>query len=199
MSNHYLNWRWHIVHWTSVNNFLWNFSQHVNFFHGGDFCLSLNMLIISISPKIPEPLFTKKCLSDKLNTLRPRQNGRHFPDNIFKCIFFNENVSISIKNSLKFVPKGSINNIPALVQIMAWCQPGDKPSTEPMMFCLLTYMGHSASMSQWPFQDSGHIGPYNPCKPGNYDHTLGLYSLRRPHLFGIRIPIINMRQPVWGL
>ena len=29
--------------------------------------------------------------------------------------------------SLKFVPKGSVNNIPALVQIMAWRQSGDKP------------------------------------------------------------------------
>ena len=27
-----------------------------------------------------------------LNTLRPRQNGHHFPDDIFKCIFLNENV-----------------------------------------------------------------------------------------------------------
>ena len=50
-----------------------------------------------------------------LNTLRPRQHGRHFPDDIFRCIFLNENVSVSIKISLKFVPKGQINNIPALV------------------------------------------------------------------------------------
>ena len=49
------------------------------------------------------------------NTLRPRQDGRRFPDDIFKCIFFNENAWISIKISLKFVPKGQINNIPALV------------------------------------------------------------------------------------
>ena len=27
-----------------------------------------------------------------INTLRPTQNGHHFPDNIFKCIFLNENV-----------------------------------------------------------------------------------------------------------
>ena len=26
-----------------------------------------------------------------LNTLRPRQKGRHFADDIFKCIFVNEN------------------------------------------------------------------------------------------------------------
>ena len=55
-----------------------------------------------------------------VNTLRPRQNGRHFPDDIFKWTFLNENISISIKISLNFVPKGSINNIPALVQIIAW-------------------------------------------------------------------------------
>ena len=50
-----------------------------------------------------------------INTLRPRQNGRHFADAIFKCIFLNDNVSIPIKISMKFVPKGPINNIPALV------------------------------------------------------------------------------------
>ena len=72
------------------------------------------------------------------STLRPRQNGRHFPDDIFKCIFLNENAWISIRISLKFVPKGPINNIPALVQIMAWRRPGDKPSSEPMMIILTT-------------------------------------------------------------
>ena len=49
-----------------------------------------------------------------VNTLRPRQNGRHFADDMFKCIFFNANVWIPIEISLKFVPNGSINNNPAL-------------------------------------------------------------------------------------
>ena len=75
-----------------------------------------------------------------MNTLRPRQNGRHFADNIFKCIFLNENVSFSIKISPKFVPKGPIYNIPALVQIMAWRRPGDKPLSEPMMVNLPTHI-----------------------------------------------------------
>ena len=44
-------------------------------------------------------------------TLRPKQNGRHFPDDIFKRIFLNENAWISLKISLKFVPNGPINNI----------------------------------------------------------------------------------------
>ena len=76
----------------------------------------------------------------RLNTLRPRQNGRHFPDDIFKWIFLNENVWISINISLKFVPKGPINNIPTLVQVMAWRRPGDKPLSEPMMVRLPTHI-----------------------------------------------------------
>ena len=34
------------------------------------------------------------------NTLRPTQNGRRFADDIFKCFFLNENVSIAIEISL---------------------------------------------------------------------------------------------------
>ena len=61
-------------------------------------------------------------------------------DDIFNHIFLNKNVRISIKISLKFVPKGPINNIPALVQIMAWRRPGNKPLSEPMMVGLLTHI-----------------------------------------------------------
>ena len=74
------------------------------------------------------------------NTLRLRPNGPHFADDIFKCIFLNENVLIPIKISMKFVPKGPINNIPALVQIMAWRRPCAKPLSGPMMVCLLTHL-----------------------------------------------------------
>ena len=79
-------------------------------------------------------------LQPLINTLRLRQNGRHFADDIFKCIFLNENVWIPIEISLKFVPKGPIDNIPAYVQIMAWRQTGDKPLFEPMMVRLPTYI-----------------------------------------------------------
>ena len=51
-----------------------------------------------------------------VNTLRPRQNGRHFSDDILNC-FLNENIWILINVSLKFVPKGRINNIPAYIYI----------------------------------------------------------------------------------
>ena len=59
---------------------------------------------------------------------------------IFSSAFFNENVSISIKISLKFVPKGPVNKVPALVQIMAWRRPGDKPLSEPMVIRLPTHI-----------------------------------------------------------
>ena len=53
--------------------------------------------------------------------LETKTNVRRFADDVFKCIFLNENGWILIKISLKCVPKGPINNIPAFVQIMAWC------------------------------------------------------------------------------
>ena len=67
---------------------------------------------------------------------------------IFKCIFFNENLWISLKISLKFVPKVQINNIPALVQIIAWCRPGDKPLSGPMMVSLLMHIYVSVSLNE---------------------------------------------------
>ena len=51
----------------------------------------------------------------------------------FMRIFVNENIWIPINISLKPVPKGPINNIPALAQIMAWRRPSDRPLSEPMM------------------------------------------------------------------
>ena len=52
-----------------------------------------------------------------------KNGGRNETDNVFKRIFVNENVWISIKIPLKFVPKGPINNIAVLHQIMAWRHP----------------------------------------------------------------------------
>ena len=52
-----------------------------------------------------------------------------------------------LKISLKFVVKGLIDNILALVQIMAWRRPGDKPLSEPMMFSLPTHM--CVTRPQW--------------------------------------------------
>ena len=69
----------------------------------------------------------------KFNIVRPRKNGCRFADNILKYIFLNDSVRISIKISMKIVPKGPINNIPSSVQIMAWRRPDAKPLSEPLM------------------------------------------------------------------
>ena len=103
-----------------------------------------------------------------VNTLRPRQDGRHFPDDIFKCVFLNENARISLKKSLKFVRKVRINNILALVQIMAWRRSGDKPLSEPMMVNLLMHI--CVTRPQWVNKNIAHddlikwkhFPPYRP-------------------------------------
>ena len=68
-------------------------------------------------------------------------------DDIFKCIFLNENIWVSINISLIFVPKGWIDNIAALIQIMAWRRLGDKPLSEPMVINLLTHI--CVTRTQW--------------------------------------------------
>ena len=101
-------------------------------------CLIWNMNIM---------LGTASITTYNINTLRPRQNGCHFADDTFKHIFLSEIFRILIKISLKFFPMGPINNIPALVQIMAWRRPGDKPLSEPMLVNLLTHI--CVTRPQW--------------------------------------------------
>ena len=77
------------------------------------------------------------------NSSPPGQNGRHFTDDIFKCILMNEKNSILNRLSLKFDPKGLINNSPALVQIINCRRSGDKPLSEPMLTQLIhAYIRH---------------------------------------------------------
>ena len=90
-----------------------------------------------------------------VNILRPRQNGHHFADSIFKCILLNGNVWISINISQKIVSKGQINNVPTLVQILAWRRLGNKPLSEPMMVIFLMHI--CITMPQWVNSCSGAI------------------------------------------
>ena len=85
------------------------------------------------------------------------KNGRHFADDIFKCIFLDKNVWIPIRISLKFVPRGPSNNIPAFIQIMAWRRPGNKPLSEAMMVSLPTHI--CSTRPQWDIAGSGAIMP----------------------------------------
>ena len=92
-----------------------------------------------------------------LNKLR--QYGCHFADCIFKCIYLNENIWISKTISLKFLPEGPINIIAALVQMMAWHQPGAKPLSEPMMARFPTHI--CITQSQWVDTSKDHVGSLN--------------------------------------
>ena len=121
------------------------------------FCLDIspsNIQSLLCSNTIKLSLFLVSCENvywmdyiNTFNTLGPRPNGCHFPDGIFKCISVNENVWISLKISLKFVPKVQIDNIPALIQTMAWRRPGDKPLSESMMVSWLTHI--CVTRPQW--------------------------------------------------
>ena len=82
-----------------------------------------------------------------INTLRPRQNGRHFPDDISNRFFWMKIYEFWLNISLEFVPRGPTSNIPALVQIMAWRRPGDKPLFEPMTVSVLTHI--CVTRPQW--------------------------------------------------
>ena len=104
------------------------------------------VVIVKCSPRNTITMYFL-CLS-YLIALTPRQNGRHFADDIFKCILLIGNVWIwntfSLKVVPKVVPKGQI---PALVQIMAWRRPGDKPLSEPMTVSLLAHI--CVTRPQW--------------------------------------------------
>ena len=60
----------------------------------------------------------RKKLTKKLSPLYPisasGRNGQHFAEGIFKRIFFNEYFRMLITILLNLIPKGPINNIPAL-------------------------------------------------------------------------------------
>ena len=82
-------------------------------------------------------VITHPCMTStwfiSVNSSRPGQNGYRFADDIFRCIFVNEKFCILIKISLKFIPKGPIDNNPELVYIMAWRRIGDMLLSEPML------------------------------------------------------------------
>ena len=125
-----MNWYW----------WCWEFDEILTAF----LCMIIWYKLLLTHDHVP---MTLRCVSLLVNTLGQRQNGRHFADDISKCIFLNENVWILIKISLKFVPMGPINNIPALVLIMACRRPGDKPLSEPMIVSLSMHI--CVARPQW--------------------------------------------------
>ena len=139
--------RWNVHHWLHWKLSKWQLPvQPVmkNLSKWRHFCFSADGQAPSASAT------SQTHIDNQINTLTPRQSRHHFADGIFQCIFRNENVWISTKTSQKFVPEFQINNIPAMVQIMAWHQLGNKPLSEVMMVRLLTHM--CVTRLQWVSQ-----------------------------------------------
>ena len=126
------SWKWAPLHARTPRNAKW--------------AISLVSLVVTGNRMQPDGSVV--CLADPrtcpsvgiFNTLRLRQNCLHFADDLFKCIFLNENTCISLTISLKLVRKVRINNIASLIQIMDRRRPGDKSLSEPMMVSLPTHI-----------------------------------------------------------
>ena len=98
------------------------------------------------------------------NTVTPRQNGSHFAEGIFLFILFYGNyhslilitlICVSkVQISLKFVPKGQINDKPALIQIMAWHRTGDRTLYVPIIITIIITLMHICVT-----QPQGQVGP----------------------------------------
>ena len=141
-------------------------------------------------------LWNDDLVSERFYTLRPRQNGRYFAD-VFRYIFLNENARISLKISLKFVPGVRINNIPALVQITAWCYPGDKPLSEPMRVSLLTHK--CVTRFHWVNNEPSHLNVlsfFSQALKHTYTPKQFVLSMIVPMLKGT-IEILLMSQTVF--
>ena len=141
-----LNWQKSIT-WTNVDQVLWHMSvirpQWVNEKFKTNI-YKTNIIKSSIQQEIND-LVQKRCNSSTsatrilslshsvINSSPPGENGCHFTDDMFKCIFLNGNIWISNKISSKYVPWVLIDSMSALVRTMTWRPPGDKPLSEPML------------------------------------------------------------------
>ena len=112
----------------SIGHSTTNFSENsikINIFSFQEYTFEITICRISAF------LFRLQCVT----TLRPRQNGRHFPDEIFKWIFLMKIYRFELKCRWSVFRK-----CPTLVQIMAWRRSSYKPLSEAMMFSPLTHI-----------------------------------------------------------
>ena len=148
----YLNQCWNIVNSNLRNKLQWNLNRNVTIFvHKNAFEIVIwemvsfegSKVYLKVYLSVPDCMHIGPRFNDIrlyfqgdsihcLSTLRLRQNGSHFTNNIFKCIFLMKNIYILTKISFKFPLKGLIQNDPALVQIMAWHWTGDKALSHHM-------------------------------------------------------------------
>ena len=89
-------------------------------------------------------------------------------DNIFKCIFLNENDRIPIQISLKFVPRSPIDIKALLFEVMVWCRTGQaitQINDDPDHWCIYAILGGNELTIQWYLLTC--LKSFNPLKPGD--------------------------------
>ena len=123
----------------------------------------------------------------------PSQNGHHFPNDIFKCIFMNEKICIFLQSSLKFVPKGPIDNNPALVHRFSqkWqikvCKLNFRVCKMPLLMKIPMKMKEygwfqGVKLAQLPMQNTGArlantmIGVHNGLAPSHHLKWCGRFT-----------------------
>ena len=137
-------------------------SVELQFYHGGRNCVYSETARTS----------TKRVfIVNKMAATSHTMFKMHFLE--WKCVNFHWKC---VKIPLKFVPKGPINNIPALVQIMAWRRPGDKPLSEPMMVFVPTHI--CVTRPQWV---------KNTLKTWTTSKFLGMYYMIDSHYISSHI------------
>ena len=125
---------WWLVACSAPRHYLYQFSLIVMWNHGTKFQRNFKTKTKvfnkqNVVYKMPAICFD---LNMSIKSSSHGQNGRHFADDIFICIFATKKFCILIKMSLKFVPRGPIHNKSTLVSITAWRRIGTKPLSEPM-------------------------------------------------------------------
>ena len=127
----------------------------LEFYFGKRIRFTRALLRCRISPDDTNKVVIKVChLSTTLQWCHNERNGvsnHRLLDCLFNRLFWGRRRQTSNSAPLAFVrgihrwpmlyvPKGPINNIPSLVQIMVWRRPGDKPLSESMVVRLLTHL-----------------------------------------------------------
>ena len=127
------------------------------------------------------------------NTLGPRQNGRYLV-----CSWMKISITISIIISLKFVPKGSVNNIPTLITILAWRRPGNKPLSEPMVVILLTHICFALTRRLTGGKNVYFysLGGKSQQQYSNYDHVICMKRIFSFEMSEIANTVLNYRRSV---
>ena len=137
---------------------------------------------------ISYPCPTRKMLCLK----KAKMKWTTFQRRNFETYFVNENIWTLIKISLKlFVPEGPIDNIPTLIQIMAWPCADKKPLSESMMVSLPTYI--CVTRPKWVKTGSGGVCYHNALR-----HVqTGSPILKRPLGLGIGRTVRTSLSALW--